>query len=41
MALAYVLLRSDWERLSRIMQDMNSIVEIDSDDGAEHDEDRR
>jgi Na+-driven multidrug efflux pump len=32
MALAYVLLRSDWERLSCIMQDINSIVDMDADD---------
>jgi Na+-driven multidrug efflux pump len=41
MALAYVLLRSDWERLSCIMQEINSILYMDADDGTGQEEDRR
>lgn len=36
MALAYVLLRTDWQRLCYQMQDLSSIVDVDSDDGSEH-----
>ena len=35
MALAYVLLRSDWLRLAQTMQDINAIVDADSEDGSE------
>lgn len=38
MALAYVLLRSDWKRLSRTMQDINAIVDAASDDGSEQED---
>ena len=34
-ALAYVLVRSDWERLSRTMQDINAIVDVEIDDNSE------
>jgi len=35
-ALAYVLLRSDWPRLSRTMQDISAIVDADTEDDSEH-----
>lgn len=39
MALAYVLLRSDWARLSRTMQEMDAILgDEESDDGSEQEQ---
>lgn len=35
MALAFVLIRTDWPRLANIMQDIDAIVDIESEDGSE------
>lgn len=37
--LSYVFFRSDWERLSRIMQELNAMMEMDSDSDESDDDD--
>mmetsp|Transcript_6456 Transcript_6456/g.11228 ORF Transcript_6456/g.11228 Transcript_6456/m.11228 type:complete len:184 (-) Transcript_6456:664-1215(-) len=38
LALSYVFFRSDWERLTKILQELNAIVDLDFSDGSDEDE---
>lgn len=38
-ALSYIFFRSDWERLSRVMRELNAMLEVDSDSDDDSDDD--
>jgi hypothetical protein len=39
LALSYIFFRSDWDRLSRIMRELNAMMELDSDFDDDSDDD--